>query len=257
MLFDAHGDPVKANESDISQEQENADSSEKATSDKQPLQRQRRQRPPLRVIVEMSEGDAKQQKATSQRDYAFQWESLRVQRYLFYATLAAFGAAAYYAWTAKETLKEIHLQNVAQQRADFSVTVDQSYTGPDRLAIDITNHGHVTGTLISYQIIYGQKISYGASFTRQHTETVKEAIAADSVYILGISLPSTPTFAPTRHGEWYVHTECYLTYDDGFGNEGVLRACLQLEPTTRVWNVSCGWINSVDLSRDSKSENKK
>jgi acyl-CoA synthetase (NDP forming) len=53
---------------------------------------------------------------------------LNVQWYLLWATLLAFGAAAYYALIAKqqlatinETLQEVHVQNVAQERALLSV----------------------------------------------------------------------------------------------------------------------------------------
>jgi hypothetical protein len=92
MLFDAHGKPVQANLSEAGQNQEHSDSAEHSAKDNQSLPNPR---PPLKVVVESSEADSKQHKTEYQYTYALQRETLDVQWHLLWATLLAFGAAAY------------------------------------------------------------------------------------------------------------------------------------------------------------------
>jgi hypothetical protein len=220
----------------------------------------------VRAITEVGDAEVRRRNTERQRTEAFQQESLSIQWLLFIATALAFGAAAYYAWTAKhqldimnETLKEAHIQNVAQQRADFTVNVNEAYSSSNYLAIRITNMGHVNGTLISYRTVYQQEVSYGATFNRERTVTLNppEGIAAGSIYTIGISLPPTPTYIPTAKSPWSVSVIFYLTYDDGFGNEGTLRSCFLLQPTTRLWDSSCTWVTPVDLSKEPQTTQKK
>jgi hypothetical protein len=98
----------------------------------------------LSIITEPSEREAKQHKAEYQKQNWLQLQALRAQRHLLAATLAAFGAAAYYAWTSKrqlntmnETLKEAHIQNVAQQRADLDIRADSSASGSSKITLQL------------------------------------------------------------------------------------------------------------------------
>ena len=250
-LYDAYDRPVQGSGLHAGQEQEHTNSSDNPAKDDQSLPNPR---PPLKVVVESSEADSKQHKTEYQYSYALQRETLDVQWYLFWATLLAFVAAAYYALSAKQqldimnqTLQEAHIQNVAQQRALLGVDGGSIPLRGGDIGIRIKNQGRMAGRIVSCHMKYEQFRSNSASLVREKDERIDSLVAPEEPFVLSFTPPEIP---PLAKGERiYIRLDISIAYDDGFGTIQHISPCLSYNVAQDAWDQSCLSTYAIDLSK--------
>jgi len=202
------------------------------------------------VSTEKSQPDTDDKKR-----YRLQQWGLFVQAALCIFTAFAFGAAAYYAWIAKEqleamteSLNEAHVQNVAQQRALLVFDGDPMSLVNGDIGMRIRNMGHMAATITSYTAAYAQSVTGKPFLYRERRIQPNTMVTPEDPAVIDIKPPVIPH---VKVGDRYLfQIDLTVSYKDGFGNTQHVHSCLSLRLPDSMWEKSCMWVNVIDLSKD-------
>jgi len=207
-------------------------------------------KPPLttiRVITELDGAQEAKRNAENSKHHKLQQKALWVQVALCIATIAAFGAAAYYAVVAQGTLDEMHIQNVAQERAILSVDGKPIPLRGGDVGLTIRNQGRMAATVTKISMKYEQFRSNSLSLLRQKEETTRLTVTSEQPVTLSFT---PPEIARISKGEgYYIRLDINVFYDDGFGNTRHIRPCLSYDIADDEWSQSCLSTYGIDLSK--------